>query len=125
MAKILVVEDSEPVCAVIKIELDPGVYETEIVQTGLQALEQLKSNSYDLIILDWMLPDISGIEVCQTFRATGGTTPVLMLTAKDKIDDKVAGLDAGADDYLVKPFEHMELNARIRALLRVQGQPLR
>jgi DNA-binding response OmpR family regulator len=121
MAKILLVEDSEPVCAVIKMHLEPDLYQTEIVQTGLQALEQLKSNHYDLIILDWMLPDISGIEVCQTFRASGGTTPVLMLTARDKIDDKVAGLDAGADDYLVKPFDQTELKARIRALIRSLG----
>ncbi len=118
MAKILIVEDSEAVSTVIKMELEPDAYLTEIVQTGKQALEKLKSSLYDLVILDWMLPDISGIEVCQTFRNWGGKTPVLMLTSKDTVDDKVAGLDAGADDYLVKPFNQIELNARIRALLR-------
>lgn len=118
MAKILIVEDSEAVSAVIKMELEPDIYLPEIVSTGKQALDKLKSSTYDLIILDWMLPDISGIEVCQAFRHAGGKTPVLMLTSKDTVDDKVTGLDAGADDYLVKPFDHIELNARIRALLR-------
>jgi two-component system, OmpR family, manganese sensing response regulator len=118
MARILIVEDNEAVSVVIKMQLEPDTYVIDVVQTGLQALEQLKSGTYDLIILDWMLPDISGIQVCQEFRAGGGSTPVLMLTAKDRIDDKVTGLDAGADDYLVKPFDQMELNARVRALLR-------
>jgi two-component system, OmpR family, manganese sensing response regulator len=118
MAKILIVEDSEAVSAVIKMELEPDIYVTDVVPTGGQALEQLQSCTYDLIILDWMLPDISGIEVCRTYRARGGKTPILMLTARNTIDDKVAGLDAGADDYLVKPFNHIELNARVRALLR-------
>jgi DNA-binding response OmpR family regulator len=80
------------------------------------------SETFDLIILDWMLPDTSGVVVCQHLRQRGASTPVLMLTARDAVEDKVTGLDAGADDYLVKPFAFEELLARIRVLLRRQTQ---
>ncbi|MFN7661393.1 MAG: response regulator transcription factor, partial [Dolichospermum sp.] len=80
-----------------------------------------KIGSYDLLILDWMLPGKTGLEICQELRSQGKTTPVLFLTAKDTLDDRVQGLDAGADDYLVKPFELRELLARVRALLRRAG----
>jgi two-component system, OmpR family, manganese sensing response regulator len=79
--------------------------------------------SYDLLILDWMLPGASGLEICRELRRSGRSTPVLFLTAKDTIDDRVAGLDAGADDYLVKPFELRELLARVRARVRRPGGP--
>lgn len=90
----------------------------ELVENGEEATDRLKFYKYDVVILDWMLPGISGLEVCKRYRATGGTTPILLLTAKKHVDEKEQGLDAGADDYLTKPFEMKELSARIRALLR-------
>jgi DNA-binding response OmpR family regulator len=88
------------------------------VSRGGDALAQVKSHAYDLVILDWMLPDINGLDVCSQYRKTGGKVPVLMLTARGSVEDRAAGLDAGADDYLVKPFHPTELSARVRALLR-------
>ena len=111
-------------------EDDPGVqrfvvkglreqaYAVDAVATGSDALEQAEINAYDLIILDVMLPGMSGFEVCQRLRELGQRAPVLMLTARDAVEDRVAGLDSGADDYLTKPFEFRELLARMRALLR-------
>lgn len=100
-------------------------YEVDVAYDGDSALHILRNQgpnlaalSYDLLIFDWMLPQRSGLELCQTIRAAGGTTPILFLTAKDTLDDRVQGLDAGADDYLVKPFELRELLARVRAQLR-------
>jgi DNA-binding response OmpR family regulator len=88
------------------------------VDAGIAALSQLKLSSYELVILDWMLPDLSGVDVCRQYRGSGGRTPILMLTARGAIEDKAAGLNAGCDDYLVKPFHPVELNARVQALLR-------
>lgn len=88
------------------------------VSEGETAQRLLSQREYDLLILDWMLPDISGLHLCQQYRSAGKTTPVLILTAKDTVLDKVTGLDAGADDYLVKPTDIMELLARVRALGR-------
>jgi two-component system, OmpR family, manganese sensing response regulator len=98
-------------------------YTVDIANDGEVALNSIQSQQstgkpYDLLILDWMLPKQSGLEICRTVRSRGDTTPVLFLTAKDTIDDRVLGLDAGADDYLIKPFELRELLARVRALLR-------
>jgi Response regulators consisting of a CheY-like receiver domain and a winged-helix DNA-binding domain len=87
----------------------------ESIGNGKDALELLRESTYDFIILDWHLPELSGVEMCRYFRANGGTTPILMLTGKTDIADKEAGLDAGADDYLTKPFHPRELCARLRA----------
>ncbi|MDG2615548.1 response regulator transcription factor [Thermoleptolyngbya sichuanensis XZ-Cy5] len=116
--QILLVDDeielTEPLTHVLKRE----GYAVDVAHDGAEGGTLATRGSYDLLILDWMLPHQSGLEICQSLRAKGDTTPVLFLTAKDTIDDRVAGLDAGADDYLVKPFELRELLARVRALLR-------
>ncbi len=90
----------------------------DTVNTGADALAHLKAHTYELIVLDWMLPDIAGVEVCEQFRSSGGQTPVLILTARGTVDDKAQGFEAGADDYVVKPFHPKELSARVKALLR-------
>lgn len=119
MAKILLVEDEPEFSTLICEWLKASDHHVvDAVQKGEEALDLLRFYKFDMIILDWMLPGMSGLEVCKAFRSTGGTTPVLMLTAKTHVDEKEAGLDAGADDYLTKPFELKELSARIRALLR-------
>lgn len=116
--KILLVDDetelSDPLSRIL---LQEG-YQVDIANDGAAGMELALKNQYDLLILDWMLPNKSGIEICQSVRSHSLTTPVLFLTAKDTVDDRVDGLDAGADDYLVKPFELRELLARVRALLR-------
>lgn len=118
MAKILLVEDDKNLAYLLQMQLEHDRHLVDLVTRGLDALSQLQSHTYELVILDWMLPDIAGIEVCKQYRQTGGKVPVLMLTAKGAIEDKAAGLNAGADDYLVKPFHPTELEARVRALLR-------
>ena len=116
--KILLVDDetelSDPLSRIL---LQEG-YEVDIADNGVTGMELALQNQYDLLILDWMLPHKSGLEICREVRSQSLTTPVLFLTAKDTVDDRVDGLDAGADDYLVKPFELRELLARVRALLR-------
>lgn len=118
MAKILLVEDDENLSIVLQMHLEHDRHLSDHVARGYDAIAQLKSHTYDLVILDWMLPDISGLEVCKQYRTQGGKSPVLMLTARGSFEDRASGLDAGADDYLVKPFHPTELSARIRALLR-------
>lgn len=115
--KILIIEDDEAILRIIKRGLSFESYQVETSTDGTEGLVKAKDWHPDLIILDWMLPGMDGLEVCRRLR-TAGNVPVLMLTAKDAIQDRVLGLDAGADDYLVKPFELDELAARIRALLR-------
>jgi two-component system, OmpR family, manganese sensing response regulator len=116
--KILLVDDetelSDPLSRIL---LQEG-YQVDIANDGAAGMNLALKDSYDLLILDWMLPHQSGIEICRSVRSQLITTPVLLLTAKDTVDDRVDGLDAGADDYLVKPFELRELLARVRALLR-------
>ncbi|MEY2832495.1 MAG: hypothetical protein RLZZ574_1753 [Cyanobacteriota bacterium] len=116
--KILLVDDetelSDPLSRIL---LQEG-YQVDIANDGAAGMNLALQNQYDLMILDWMLPHQSGIEICQSVRSQLISTPVLLLTAKDTLDDRVDGLDAGADDYLVKPFELRELMARVRALLR-------
>jgi two-component system, OmpR family, manganese sensing response regulator len=116
--KILLVDDetelSDPLSRIL---LQEG-YEVDIADNGATGIELALKNQYDLLILDWMLPQYSGLEICREVRSHSLVTPVLFLTAKDTVDDRVDGLDAGADDYLVKPFELRELLARVRALLR-------
>lgn len=116
--KILLVDDETELTEPLGKILDHEGYQVDIADNGAQGMELALANSYDLLILDWMLPKLSGLEICQQLRAKAIATPVLLLTAKDTIDDRVLGLDAGADDYLVKPFELRELKARVRALLR-------
>lgn len=120
MAKILIIEDDLTLLKNVKAWLELENHVIDVVNTGTEAKSHLKIYPYDLIILDLGLPDMSGIEVLETFRKSGGLTPVLILTGKDAIADKAHGLDAGADDYLTKPFHVKELSARIRALLRRQ-----
>ncbi len=116
--KILIVEDNIELNDTVKEILELNGYLVDSAYDGEEALEFLKLSEYDLIILDIMLPKIDGYEVCKILRTRGIETPVIMLTAKDQTKDKVHGLDIGADDYLVKPFDMEELLARIRALVR-------
>jgi len=115
--KILIIEDDEAIIKVLHRVLSYEGYEIFKALNGQQGLNSARENRPDLIILDVMLPGMDGLEVCRRLRL-GGSIPILMLTAKDTIQDRVTGLDAGADDYLVKPFEVEELLARLRALLR-------
>jgi heavy metal response regulator len=115
---ILVVEDEIKITRFIKKGLEMEHYTVETAYDGEEALEKAEINSYDLIILDIMLPKMDGIEVCKKLRASKVESPIIMLTARDTVEDRVRGLDAGADDYLVKPFAFGELVARVRALLR-------
>lgn len=118
MAKIVVVEDDRDLVTLIKGILSIERHTVESVHNGHEAVTVLQMYPYDLVILDWMLPGKAGTEICQEYRARGGTAPILMLTAKSTIEDKETGLDSGADDYLTKPFHPKELTARVRALLR-------
>ncbi|HEY9777017.1 MAG TPA: response regulator transcription factor [Planktothrix sp.] len=118
MAKILIVEDDKSLSGTVEKWLTFEHHLVEVVDNGEQALENLKFYKYDMVVLDINLPKVSGMDVCKQFRAGGGATPILMLTGRDAIDDKEKGLDAGADDYLTKPFHLKELSARVRALLR-------
>jgi two-component system response regulator MprA len=116
--KVLVVDDEPSVRSALQRALALERYEVTIAEDGQQAIDTLAEGVVDAIVLDVSMPRIDGLEVCRRLRAAGDRTPVLMLTARDAIDDRVEGLDAGADDYLVKPFALRELNARLRALLR-------
>ena len=116
--KVLVVDDEPGVRAALERALALERHDVQLAEDGQQALDALAESTVDAIVLDVMMPRVDGLEVCRRLRAAGDRTPVLMLTARDAIDDRVDGLDAGADDYLVKPFALRELNARLRALLR-------
>ncbi|MDN5286332.1 MAG: Response regulator MprA [Mucilaginibacter sp.] len=116
--KVLLVEDEPKVAAFISKGLEECDYQVTIARDGLSAKRVFDTNSFDLLILDVMLPDISGIELCRIIRKSNTEIPLLMLTALDNVDSKVTGLQAGADDYLVKPFHFNELLARMEALLR-------
>lgn len=118
MAKVLIVEDDPQIRAIVKDWLSADGYIVETADTGREGFDLLKIYNYDMLILDWMLPDVSGPELCRVYRSKGGSLPVLILTAKGEINDKVVGFDAGADDYLTKPFHPKELTARVQALLR-------
>jgi two-component system response regulator MprA len=114
----MVVDDEPGVRAALERALRIERYDVRLAGDGTEALALLAERSPDAIVLDVSMPDVDGLEVCRRLRAAGDRTPVLMLTARDAVDDRVAGLDAGADDYLVKPFALKELQARLRALLR-------
>ncbi|HEY9714045.1 MAG TPA: response regulator transcription factor [Chroococcales cyanobacterium] len=118
MAKVLLVEDDEELSEVLKHTLVSRGFTVQTARDGSAALDLLRVNKYDVIVLDWMMPGLSGIDVCKQLRAGGNHTPILMLTARTSDDDTETGLDAGADDYLTKPFENKILAARLRALLR-------
>jgi len=115
--RILIVEDDPAILKVLQRSLSYEGYVVDIATDGRAGLNAARDHRPDLVILDWLLPGLDGLEVCRRLRS-GGSLPILMLTAKDTIEDRVQGLDAGADDYLVKPFNFDELTARIRALLR-------
>jgi DNA-binding response OmpR family regulator len=121
MAKIFLLDDDRSMCGVVKDWLEEQNNSIEMVHEAKEAMAYLATYKYDLIILDWSLPDGTGVDVLKQFRTAGGTTPVLMLTGKGAIEDKEQGLDSGADDYLTKPFDMKELSARVRALLRRSG----
>lgn len=118
MAKILVVEDDTSLLAVVERVLRDEKYVVDTVSLVDDARAYLKSVQYDLVVLDWNLPDGSGMDLCHEYRKEGGATPILFLTGHDSVNDKITGLDAGADDYLTKPFEVRELLSRVRAILR-------
>lgn len=118
MARVLVVEDDPQIANVVKDWLIAENHSVDLVMDGEEASYYLRVAKYDVIVLDWDLPKLSGVEVCKSYRAGGGKTPVIMLTGKRDVSDRITGLDAGCDDYLAKPFDVGELSARIRALLR-------
>ena len=115
---ILIVEDEAKLAQFIKLELEYEGYQVTTAPDGLAGLTNAREINFDLILLDWMLPGISGPEICRRLRSTGNQVPIILLTAKDEVSDRVAGLDSGADDYMIKPFSIEELLARVRANLR-------
>jgi two-component system response regulator MprA len=121
-ARILVVDDEPAVQSALSRALALEHYEVDQAMDGREALERLSATSFEAVVLDIAMPRMDGLEVCRRLREGGDSTPVLMLTARGEVDDRVAGLDAGADDYLVKPFALRELLARVRALLRRAGE---
>jgi len=120
MLKIGIAEDDQKIADLLKSALEENGYQIQTVSNGIDALKVFSENAFNLLIIDIMMPGLSGVQVCKRLRETDNQTPILMLTAMGTIDDKVTGLDAGADDYLVKPFHLKELFARVSALLRRQ-----
>lgn len=118
VAKVLLVEDDCEMSEVLLHTLRNRGFTVQAANDGRSALDLLRVNKYDVIVLDWMMPGLSGVDVCRSLRSAGDRTPILMLTARTSDDDTANGLDAGADDYLTKPFENKVLAARLRALLR-------
>jgi DNA-binding response OmpR family regulator len=116
--KVLLVEDDRKAARVLRRGLEEEGFTVDVAHAGDDGQYQAEINDYDVIVLDWLLPGKPGIDVCRDLRARGVTTPILMLTARDALADRVAGLNTGADDYLTKPFAFLELLARVRALLR-------
>lgn len=116
--KILIAEDERRIARVVALELDHEGYETAFAETGKDALERIKGESWDLVLLDVMLPEMSGFEVLRRVRMEDQQTPIILVTARDSVYDKVNGLDHGANDYIAKPFEMEELLARVRSAIR-------
>jgi DNA-binding response OmpR family regulator len=123
--RVLIVEDQPNVSNYVKRALEEQGYVVDLARTGREALDWAEVVEFDLIVLDILLPEMDGITVCRRLRSQGNQAAILMLTARDTVDDRVTGLDAGADDYLVKPFEIKELLARLRALARRRIGPSR
>ncbi len=121
MAKVLLVEDDKELSVALLSWLKLDNHSVELVESGEDALQLLENFKYDVIVLDWGLPKMNGIEVLRKYRSSGGLTPVIFLTGRDDVSSKEIGLDTGADDYLTKPFEMRELSARIRSILRRPG----
>ena len=121
--QVLVVDDEPPMRAALTRALELGGFEVELAIDGVDGLRRAGDGGADVVVLDLMMPRLDGLDVCRTMRERGDRTPVLMLTARDAVADRVEGLEAGADDYLVKPFALEELLARIRALLRRSREP--
>jgi two-component system response regulator MprA len=119
--KLLVVDDDPALARTLRVALGVEGYDVECAVDGADALQRLTADRFDAVVLDVSMPRLDGLAVCRRMRERRDRTPVLMLTARDAVDDRVSGLDAGADDYLVKPFALDELNARVRALLRRAG----
>jgi DNA-binding response OmpR family regulator len=120
---ILLVEDEVKLARFVELELSSEGYRVSVAHDGMSGLALARESQPDLAILDWMLPGLTGVELCRRLRSTGIKVPVILLTARDEVGDRVAGLDAGADDYVVKPFSIEELLARIRAHLRRTQEP--
>ena len=116
--RLLLAEDDQDLCVAVRVLLERSGYAVDTVENGSDALDYAKTTEYDGLVLDWMMPGKDGIEVLKALREMGSTVPCLLLTARDAVEDRVTGLDAGADDYLPKPFSGPELLARIRAMLR-------
>jgi two-component system OmpR family response regulator len=116
--RLLITEDDRRVAALVEQGLREEGHDVDVVPSGERAIDAVRATHYDLVLLDVMLPRLDGFATCRRIRAAGASMPVLMLTARDAVDDRVRGLDAGADDYLSKPFSLAELLARVRALLR-------
>ena len=116
--RVLVIDDDRAVRDALRRALTLGGYDVQAAEGGLEGLERVDQTRPDVIVLDVMMPDVGGLEVCRRLRSSGDRTPILMLTARDAVSDRIDGLEAGADDYLVKPFDVGELTARVRALLR-------
>jgi two-component system, OmpR family, copper resistance phosphate regulon response regulator CusR len=123
MAQILIIEDDVKTARAIREGLELDGHSAVAASTGEEGATAMRSSTFDAIVLDWMLPRRSGIDILKEMRAAGLRTPVLLLTARDTIEDRVLGLDCGADDYLIKPFAFAELSARLRALIRRSSDP--
>jgi DNA-binding response OmpR family regulator len=121
MARILVVEDDRHLSDMIFDWLSAQKHAVDVTHDGFDGIERSQSGAYDLLVLDWNLPRITGIDICKEYRSNGGTSPVLMLTGKKEINEKAKGFEAGADDYLTKPFHPQELCMRVQGLLRRAG----
>ena len=120
-SRLLIVDDDPELLQLLRDELSESGWDCHVANCCSDVLLQLRQERFDLVVLDWTLPDFEGIEICRRLRSSGDTTPVLMLTAHDALEERVSALDAGADDYLTKPFELEELHARVRAQLRRGG----
>lgn len=121
--RILVVEDERELADGLEAILSRENYSVDVVSDGISGLDYIRSRMYDLVVLDIMLPGMNGIDILRTVRGEGMDTPIILLTARSQISDKIAGLDSGADDYITKPFDSEELLARIRARTRTPGNP--
>ena len=117
MAKLLLIEDDIELVTMVAEWLS-SEYEVDVAHDGQEGLAKLSGSEYDVIVLDWRLPKLPGIEVCREYRAAGGKTPIIMLTGRSSVEDREEGLDTGADDYLVKPFSMRELTSRLKAVRR-------